>query len=102
MTYNVEVDLAVTNYLRSLAGMTRAGRLALNGFMDVLRIYGDEARQGCPRQSQDSPVFRLRWTFDAGPGQRSVDIYVNDSEGASGLLRVVYADAPEVNDPGGA
>jgi hypothetical protein len=64
----------------------------MHGFMDALRNYGDDAREGCPRQTPDSPVFRLRWTFDAGPAIRSLDLYVDDSEAAAGLLRVLYAD----------
>ena len=92
MTYRVEFHTGVANYLRSLEGLTRNGRLALNGFMDALREYGDETREGCPRQSPSSKVFRLRWTFDAGPAIRSLDLYVDDSEGAAGLLRVLYAD----------
>src|SRR5262249_35457271 len=90
MTYRVEVRSGVSDYLRGLEGITREGRLALNGFLDALRNYGDEAREGCPRQSPDSTVFRLRWTFDAGPTIRSRDVYVDDSEGASGLLAVLY------------
>lgn len=92
MPYRVEVATAVSNYLRGLEGMTRAGRLALHGFMGALRIYGDEAREGCPRQTSGSPVFRLRWTFDAGPAIRSLDIYVDDSEVAAGLLQVLFAE----------
>jgi hypothetical protein len=98
MTYRVEVRSAVSDYLRGLEGLTREGRLALYGFMNALRDYGDEARQGCPRQEAGSTVFRLRWTFDAGPAIRSFDLYVDDSEGDSGLLRVLYAElvsAPE-------
>ena len=72
--------------------MTREGRLALYGFVAVLRDYGDEAREGCPRQTPGSSVFQLRWTFDAGPDIRSLDLYVDDSEGAAGLLRVLYAE----------
>ncbi len=64
----------------------------MQGFMDALRDYGDEAREGCPRRTSDSSVFHLRWTFDAGPAIRSLDLYVDDSEGAAGLLQVLYAD----------
>ena len=92
MTYSVEVRSAVSDYLRGLEGLTREGRLAMHGFMDTLRDYGDEARAGCPRQTPGSSVFHLRWTFDAGPAIRSLDIYVDDSEGAAGLLQVLYAD----------
>lgn len=92
MTYRVEVHSSLSDYLRGLEGFTREGRLALNRFMDALRDYGDEARQACPRQSPDSTLFRLRWTFDAGPAIRSLDVYVDDSEGAAGLLQVLYAD----------
>jgi hypothetical protein len=92
MTYRVEVASDVSDYLRRLEGLTREGRLAMHGFMDALRDYGDEAREGCPRQSPDSSVFHLRWTFDAGPAIRSLDLYVDDSEGAAGLLKVLYAD----------
>ena|ERR1700722_12605765 len=99
MTYRVEVGSDVRDYLRSLVGFTRAGRLAMIGFMDALRDYGDEARETCPRQSPDSTVFSLRWTFDAGPAIRSLDLYVDDSEGAAGLLRVMYADlVPPLED----
>src|SRR3954454_17951235 len=76
MTYRVEVHSGVSNYLRGLEGLTREGRLAMNGFLDVLRDYGDEAREGCPRQSPGSTFFRLRWTFDAGPAIRSLDLYL--------------------------
>jgi hypothetical protein len=92
MTYRVEVHRGVSDYLRGLEGFTRAGRLALYGFIDVLRNYGDEAREECPRQTPDATVFRLRWTFDAGPAIRSVDFYVDDSQGAAGLLEVLYAE----------
>ncbi len=92
MTYSVEVRRAVSDYLRGLTGLTREGRLAMHGFMYALRDYGDEARGGCPRRTPDSPVFHLRWTFDAGPAIRSLDIYVDDSEGAAGLLQVLYAE----------
>lgn len=40
----------------------------------------------------DSTVFRLRWTFDAGPAIRSVDFYVDDSQSAAGLFEVLYAE----------
>jgi hypothetical protein len=60
--------------------------------MNALRDYGDEARQGCPRQEAGSTVFRLRWTFDAGPAIRSVDLYVDDSESQAHLLQVLYAE----------
>ena len=66
--------------------------MALNGFLDVLRNYGDEAREGCPRQTSGSTVFRLRWTFDAGRAIRSLDLYVDDSEAAAGVLKILYAD----------
>jgi hypothetical protein len=92
MTYRVEVRTGVSDYLRSLEAFTREGRLALYGFMNALRDYGDEARQGCPRQTPESTVFCLRWTFDAGPAIRSLDLYVDDSQGAVGLLEVLYAD----------
>ena len=92
MIYRVEVATVVSNYLRGLEGHTRAGRLSLNGFMDALRDYGDEAREECPRQAPGSTVFLLRWTFDAGPAIRSLDLYVDDSEGAAGLLQVLYAE----------
>jgi hypothetical protein len=92
MTYRVEVHSGVSNYLRGLEGFTRAGRLAMIGFLNALRDYGDEAREGCPRQAPDSTVFRLRWTFDAGPAIRSLDVYVDEAEGTAGLLKVLYAD----------
>jgi hypothetical protein len=31
-------------------------------------------------------------TFDAGPGIRSLDLYVDDSQGDDGVLRVLHAD----------
>ncbi|MGH7173510.1 MAG: hypothetical protein ACRELG_24785 [Gemmataceae bacterium] len=92
MIYRVEVRVGVSDYLRDVEGFTRAGRLALYGFMDVLRNYGDEAREGCPRQTPDSTIFCLRWTFDAGPAIRSVDFYVDDAQAAAGLLEVLYSD----------
>ena len=92
MIYRVEVRRAVRDYLRGLEGFTRAGRLAMIGFMDVLRNYGDEARESCPRFSSASTIFCLRWTFDAGPAIRSLDIYVDDTQGDSKLLEVIYAD----------
>src|SRR5690242_21948166 len=92
MIYRVEVYSGVSDYLRGLEGFTRIGRLSLYGFMEVLRNYGDEAREGCPRQTPDSAVFRLRWTFDAGPAIRSLDLYVDDSQAATGLLEILYAD----------
>jgi hypothetical protein len=72
----------------------------MNGFMDALRDYGDEAREGCPRQTPGSTVFRLRWTFDAGPAIRSLDLYVDDSEGAAGLLEILYADLVPLPEEG--
>ena len=92
MAYQVRVAEPVSNYLRGLEGMTRLGRLALYSFLDALRDYGDEARAGCPRPTPDATVFRLRWTFDAGPAIRSLDLYVDDSQGAAGVLRVLHAD----------
>jgi hypothetical protein len=92
MAYRVEVETGVSNYLRGLEGLTRVGRLAMIGFMDALRNYGDEARAGCPRQRPASTVFRLRWTFNAGPAIRSLDLYVDDSQGGAGLLEVLYAE----------
>src|SRR5205823_12667349 len=92
MTYRVEVRSGVSDYLRGLEGITREGRLAMYGFMDALRDYGDEAREECPRRTPDASVFHLRWTFDAGPAIRSLDLYVEDSEGAAGLLMVLYAE----------
>ena len=72
----------------------------LYGFMDVLRNYGDEAREGCPRETPDSTVFRLRWTFDAGPAIRSLDLYVDDSQGAAGVLEVLYAELVPLPEEG--
>jgi hypothetical protein len=92
MTYRVEVRSGVSDYLRGLEGITREGRLAMMGFMNALRDYGDDAREGCPRQTPGSTVFRLRWTFDAGPAIRSLDLYVDDAEAAAGLLRVLFAE----------
>jgi hypothetical protein len=92
MTYRVEVQSGVNDYLRGLEGLTRQGRLAMHAFMGALRDYGDEARAECPRQTPESVVFRLRWTFNAGPAIRSLDLYVDDSECAAGLLQVLYAD----------
>ena len=92
MAYRVSVAKSVADYLRGLEGLTRLGRLALYYVMNVLRDYRDEAREGCPRRTPDSTVFRLRWTFDAGPEIRSLDLYVDDSRGAEGLLRVLYAE----------
>jgi hypothetical protein len=100
MTYRVEIEGRVSDYIRGLEGLTREGRLAMNGFMDALRHYGDEAREGCPRQTPDSTIFRLRWTFDAGPLIRSLDIYVDDSEGEAGLLSVLYADLVPLPEEG--
>jgi hypothetical protein len=92
VTYRVEAHRGVRDYLRGLEGLSRESRLVLIGFMDALREHGDEARQACPRQSPHSTVFRLRWTFKAGSNIRSLNIYVDDSEGASGVLTVLYAD----------
>ena len=92
MTYRVEVRSGVSAYLRGLERITREGRLAMIGFLDALRTYGDEARNICPRQYPGSTVFVLRWTFDAGPAIRSLDLYVDDSEGHAGLLKILYAD----------
>lgn len=100
MIYLVEVYSGVSEYLRSLEGFTRAGRLNLCGFIDVLRNYGDEARQECPRPTPGSTVFRFRWTFDAGPAIRSVDFYVDDSQGGAGLLEVLYAELVSLLDEG--
>jgi hypothetical protein len=100
MIYRVEVHIGVSNYLRGLEGFTRTGRLNLHGFMDVLRNYGDEAREGCPRETPGATVFRLRWTFDAGPAIRSLDLYVDDSQGAAGLLEVLYADLVPLPEEG--
>ncbi len=100
MVYRVEVRSGVSDYLRGLEGMTRQGRLALNAYMDALRDYGDEARAGCLRQAPSSTVFRLRWAFDAGPAIRSVDVYVDDSQGAAGLLAVVYAELVPLPEEG--
>jgi len=92
MTYRVEIGSGVSDYLRGLEGFTRSGRLAMIGFLDALRDYGDEAREGCPRQTPDSTVFRLRWTFDEGLAICSMDFYVDDAQGAAGLLEVLYAE----------
>jgi hypothetical protein len=100
MTYRVEVRRAVSDYLRGLEGFTREGRLAMIGFLDALRDYGDEAREGCPRRTPGATVFRLRWTFDAGPAIRSLDLYVDDSEGAAGLLEVLCADLVPLPEEG--
>jgi hypothetical protein len=100
MIYRVEVRNAVSDYLRGLEGINREGRLAMHGFMEALRNYGDEAREACPRQPPGSTVFRLRWTFDAGPAIRSLDIYVDDSEAATGLLLILYADLVPLPEEG--
>ena len=100
MSYRVEVRSGVRDYLRGLEGFTREGRLAMIGFMNVLRDYGDEAREGCPRQQPESTVFRLRWTFDAGPAIRSLDVYVDDSQGMAGLLGVLYAELVPLPEEG--
>ncbi len=77
---------------------TREGRLALIGFMDALRDYGDEARAMCPRLQPGSTVFVLRWTFDAGPGIRHLNLHVDDSEGGNGVLRILYAELVLLSD----
>ncbi len=100
MTYRVEIRSGVSDYLRGLEGITREGRLAMCRFMDALRNYGDEAREGCPRQTPGSTIFRLRWTFDAGPAIRSLDLYVDDSESAAVLLKVLYADLVPLPEEG--
>ena len=100
MIYRVEVYGGVSDYLCDLQGFTRVGRLALYGFMDVLRDYGDEAREGCPRKTPESTVFCLRWTFDTGPAIRSVDFYVDDAQGAAGLLEVLYAELVPLPEEG--
>ncbi len=100
MTYDIAVSRGVSDYLRGLEGFTRAGRLALCDFLNVLRDYGDEARAECPRQTPDSTVFRLRWTFDAGPAIRSLDVYVDDAQGAAGLLEVLYAELAPLPEEG--
>jgi hypothetical protein len=78
MTYRVQVHRSVSNYLRDLEGLTRAGRLAMYCFMDLLRNYGDEV--------------------DAGPAIRTLHLYVDDSEAADGLLRVRHADFVSLPD----
>jgi hypothetical protein len=100
MTYRVEIRSGVSDYLRGVEAITREGRLAMIRFLDALRNYGDEAREGCPRQSPGSTMFRLRWTFDAGPAIRSLDLYVDDSQGADGLLEVLYADLVPLPEEG--
>jgi hypothetical protein len=66
--------------------------LALAGALKApARNYGDEAREGCQRKRPHSTVFCLRWTFETGTAIRAVDIYVDDSQGAAGLLQVPYA-----------
>jgi hypothetical protein len=100
MTYRVTIRSGVSDYLRGLEGLTREGRLAMYGFVNVLRDYGDEARAECPRQSPSSTIFRLRWTFDAGPAICSLDLYIDDSEAAAGLLEVLYAELISVPDAG--
>ncbi len=98
MTYRVEVFSAVSNYLRCLDGISREGRLAIYGFVEALRNYGDEARKECPRRTQTSSIFQLRWTFDAGTTVRTLDLYVDDSQAQAGLLQVLYAELVPLPD----
>jgi hypothetical protein len=102
MIYRVEVHRSVSDYLRGLEAFTREGRLNLYGFMEVLRNYGDEAREGCPRKRPDSMVFCLRWTFETGTAIRAVDIYVDDSQAVAGLFEVLYAELVPLPEEGGA
>ena len=73
MTYRVEVRSGVSDYLRGLEGITREGRLAVSGFLDALRNYGDEAREGCPRLASrlndiSPPLGVRRWPGNSQPG----------------------------------
>ncbi len=97
MLYRIGLPSSVSDYLylRGIEGMTRDGRLAMYGFVNALREYGDEAREICPRSVTDLSIFQLHWTFDAGPSIRTLDLYVDDSDAASGRLQVVYAEMIE-------
>ena len=98
MTYHVEVDSDVSEYVRNLEGFTRIGRLNLFSYIDALRNYGDEARQACSRNPPDSMVFRFNWTFDAGPAVRTLTLYVDDSQAAAGILVVLYAELAPLDE----
>ncbi len=94
VAYSVRMSDPVRTYLRTLAGLTREGRLKLlAGVLGLLRDHGDVQRSDPSRRLRsDSPYFRFGHIFsDAGRLWRA-DCVADDSAAAYGLLDLVYLD----------
>jgi hypothetical protein len=94
VAYTVRLSDSVRAYLRTLAGLTRQGRLKLlAGALDLLRDHGDVLRSDPSRRlTASSPYFRFDYVFsDAGQLWRA-DCIADDSAANYGLLDLVYLD----------
>ena len=94
MAYSVRMADPVRACLRTLAGLTREGRLRLlAGILGLLRDHGDVLRSDPSRRlAAGSPYFRLDYIFsDAGRLWRA-DCVADDSAAAYGLLQIVYLE----------
>lgn len=94
VAYTVRMSDPVRDYLRTLTGLTRQGRLKLvAGVLELLRDHGDMLRSDPSRRlAIGSPSFRFDYLFtDAGRPCR-VDCIADDSAAAYGVLDLVYLD----------
>jgi hypothetical protein len=94
VAYSVETADPVKTYLRSVAGLSREGRLKLlGGYLDALRDRGDELRsEPSGRHPSNSSLFIFRHIFRDGGRLYVARFVVDDSAAVYGVLRVVYAD----------
>lgn len=94
VAYTVRTSDPVRDYLRTLSGLTREGRVKLvAGILGLLRDHGDLLRSDPSRRlASGSANFRFDYIFsDAGHFCRA-DCIADDSAAAYGVLDLVYLD----------
>jgi hypothetical protein len=94
VAYTVRMSEPVRAYWRTLAGLTREGRVRLlAGILDLLRDHGDVFRSDPSRRlASGATHFRFDFIFsDAGRLWRA-DCVADDSAAVYGLLQLVYLD----------
>ena len=94
MAYTVRIADPVRAYLRSLAGLSRNGRVKLiAGVIGLLRDHGDQYRSDPSRRlAPDSPHFRFDYVFSDSGRLWLADGVANDSAAVYGVLELVYLD----------
>jgi hypothetical protein len=94
VAYTVRMSDPVRDYLRTLTGLSREGRLKLvAGVLGLLRDQGDVLRSDPSRRlASGSPNFRFDYIFsDAGRSCRA-DCIADDSAAVYGVLALLYLD----------